>query len=93
MEDRRFDRRRELTPEYRKHYNRGWRTSTTTTTGSPLDNADGRLHRDADGNWQRGEYDAWYDGYMDAAAGREKWHLPNCPDHTGSSATHGCREA
>ena len=57
------------TPEYRAAYNRGWRASATTTGGA-LDRADARR-----------EPDAWYDGYLDHAAGREKWHLLHCPDH------------
>lgn len=45
----------------------------TNLNGGALDRAD-----------QRGEPEAWYDGYLDAAAGREKWHLRDCdgcPDH------------
>lgn len=25
--------------------------------------------------------EAWEDGYLDYAAGRDKWHLRDCPDH------------
>jgi hypothetical protein len=58
-----------MTDEYRKAYERGWRTSMRM--------ADGALERADD----RNEPDAWYDGYHDAAAGREKWHLATCTDH------------
>ena len=34
-----------------------------------------------DGGDARGEPDEWYDGYMDAACGREKWHRPLCEHH------------
>lgn len=54
---------------YRKAYRRGWRTSERV----------GNLDRaDADG---RSDDDAWMDGYLDYAAGREEWHLLFCPDH------------
>jgi hypothetical protein len=29
----------------------------------------------------QGASDATYDGYLDQAAGRPKWHLRDCPDH------------
>lgn len=56
--------------EYRKQYEKGWRYSNSANP--TLDYAD-----------RRGltKIDAWVDGYMDAAAGREKWHIPNCPNH------------
>lgn len=55
-------------PEYRRNYNRGWRYSQRPT--ATLD------HGDANG-----EPDSWYDGYLDYATGREKWHLLHCQDH------------
>lgn len=58
-----------LTAQYRKDYNRGWRYSARVCT---LDAAD------ADG---RSGNDAWMDGYLDYAAGREQYHIPNCPSH------------
>lgn len=54
----------------RDAYTRGWRASMYATGSTVLDNADAR-----------GEPGAWYDGYFDAAAGREKWHLATCPAH------------
>jgi hypothetical protein len=51
---------------YRKHYNRGWRSSQGTADGA-LDRAD-----------SRNEPDAWYDGYLDYAAGRQKYHSQQC---------------
>jgi hypothetical protein len=56
---------RDMTPGYRQAYERGWRNSAGPSAS--LDRAD-----------SRGEPDAWYDGYFDYAAGREKWHLPRC---------------
>ena len=47
-------------PEYRKHYGRGWATSSRATEGA-LDRAD-----------MKGEPEAWYDGYSDHAVGRPK---------------------
>ncbi len=55
---------------YRKHYNRGWRSSAGP--GATLDRADGR-----------GEPDAWYDGYFDLAAGRAKYHRWTCDGTCG----------
>lgn len=52
--------------EYRKAYNRGWRFK------GDLSAADEKHYTDNE---------AWTDGYMDQAAGRDKWHLLNCPDH------------
>jgi hypothetical protein len=49
--------------EYRRAYNAGWRYSQSPT--ATLDNANGKP-------------DAWFDGYLDLAAGREKWHLAHC---------------
>ena len=47
-------------------YARGWRDADRwDTIESPLDLGDAR-----------GECDAWYDGYHDSAAGRDRWHTP-----------------
>jgi hypothetical protein len=56
--------------EYTRHYNRGWRASQGGGGGvsSPLERAD-----------SRGEPKAWYDGYLDDAVGREKFHSRDCP--------------
>lgn len=60
---------RKDTPDYRNRYAKGWRYAVRATG---LDNADRRgLTRD----------DAWMDGYLDQAAGRERWHLLRCADH------------
>ena len=56
-------------PEYRKAYRAG---RATSLRGGSLDRAD------ADG---RSANDAWMDGYLDVAAGREMWHLLHCADH------------
>ena len=64
--------------DYRKAYNRGWASGQRGIGG--LDRAD-----------DRGEPEAWYDGYLDAAAGREKWHLLNCSQHDNSA--NGCGRA
>lgn len=54
---------------YRERYNAGWRYSERV----------GDLTRpDADG---RSDDDAWMDGYLDAAVGRERYHLAFCADH------------
>lgn len=58
---------RVTTPEYRRAYERGWKDSVGCCG---MDAAD-----------LRGEPDAYYQGYLDYAADREKWHMPNCPDH------------
>lgn len=57
--------------EYRRWYERGWRYSSRGT--ATLDHGDAI-----------GAPDAWYDGYLDLAGGREKWHLATCsgcPEH------------
>jgi hypothetical protein len=56
---------------YRHWYNRGWRYALTPT--ATLEHGD---NINAPG--------AWYDGYLDQAAGRDKWHLATCagcPEH------------
>jgi len=68
------DSARFITPEifdrtaYKKNYNRGRAASQRWggTFPSPIERAD-----------DRGEAAAWYDGYLDYAAGREKWHGPD----------------
>jgi hypothetical protein len=56
-------------PYDRKSYDRGWRASQRygrreyEGMASPMENAD-----------IRGEPDAWYDGYLDHATDRAKWH-------------------
>jgi len=49
--------------EYKKHYERGWRTSRRGTDGA-LDRANG-------------EPMAWHNGYYDEGCGRSKWHQLN----------------
>jgi hypothetical protein len=56
--------------DYKHWYAKGWRYSVSPT--ATLDHLDAIRAPDA-----------MYDGYLDRAAGREKWHLPNC---------HGCAE-
>jgi hypothetical protein len=58
------------TPEYRRSYGAGWRYSQTANANLDYADATGRSANQA-----------WMDGYMDGAAGREKWHLLHCPDH------------
>lgn len=47
--------------------------------------------RSLEGGDARGEPNEWYDGYMDAACGRAKWHRPLCPDHGNHEG--GCGQA
>lgn len=54
---------------YKTDYERGWRYSTRSLAPT-LDHLDSKRARDAE-----------YDGYLDAGAGRAKWHLLHCPDH------------
>jgi hypothetical protein len=56
------------TPEYRRDYDRGWRYSGRP--GATLDHGD-----------EIRAPDAWYDGYLDRGAGREKWHRLHCANH------------
>ena len=68
-----------MTSQYKSDYNRGWRAGHNTGSFT-LERAD-----------MRNESDAWYDGYFDAAAGRSKWHIPNCANHHNDLG--GCGEA
>lgn len=71
---------REEHPDYdRDAYTRGWKASARTQ-GFALEQADGR-----------GEPNEWYDGYMDNACGRDKWHRPLCPAHHNEEG--GCGQA
>ena len=54
--------------DYRKDYERGWRSSCD------LDYADRH-------GW--GANSAWMDGRTDAAQGLPKWHRRDCPDKMG----------
>jgi hypothetical protein len=66
------------TPEYRKHYKWGWNYSQRES--ATLDYVDSKynvhLHPENKPAWN-----AALDGYLDYAASREKWHIPNCKDH------------
>lgn len=65
---------------YHREYDKGWRDS-----GNP------RLSER--GPWHMGtSTDAYDDGYLDRAAGREKWHLTRCPLHD-NGVPGGCNEA
>lgn len=55
--------------QYKEDYNRGWRYSTTSPDPT-LDRLDRKRAPEAE-----------YDGYLDAAASREKWHLLHCENH------------
>jgi hypothetical protein len=70
-----------MTPDqpYRSRYERGWRYSGRA--GATLDHLDATRAPEAA-----------YDGYLDRAAGREKWHLAwctGCPDHGPRAAAAG----
>ncbi len=51
---------------YMQRYNAGWRRSMRVGSIPDSPIADD---------------DAWMDGYLDYAVGREKWHLRDCADH------------
>ena len=78
---RRANRVKSERPDYdHKAYTRGWIASARPDASTPLDAAD-----------RRGEPDEWYDGYLDMAAGREKWHRPLCKHHHNGEG--GCGRA
>lgn len=62
-----------------KSYNRGWQAGHRAADMA-LDRAD-----------DRGEPEPWYDGYLDAAAGRDKWHSRYCENHHNGEG--GCGQA
>ncbi len=64
---------RGVSDTYRRQYVNGWRASARDEGGS-LDRAD-----------QRNAPHAWYDGYMDRAVNREKYHTLHC---TGCAVEH-----
>src|SRR6266568_378123 len=69
--------------EYNGHYNRGWQSSQRAARSAG--NGPSALERADD----RREPDAWYDGYLDHATGRPKFHSRDCsaPDHDTGSCT------
>lgn len=67
---------RQDTPEYRKHYEWGWRYSARES--ATLDYVDSKYGFSARNTVA---YNAAMDGYLDYAASRDKWHLLRCPDH------------
>lgn len=54
--------------EYNQHYSRGWGASARMSS-TALERAD-----------RKGEPNSWYDGYLDHAADREKFHTRDCPN-------------
>jgi hypothetical protein len=63
----------DIPEDYRAAYERGWRYSARP--GATLEHLDDTRAPEAT-----------YDGYLDYAAGREKWHLArcaDCPEHPG----------
>jgi hypothetical protein len=74
-----------LSPEhYKVAYNKGQSASKRFSSASGMSSA-------LEGADDRGANNAWYDGYMDDAAGREKWHIPNCAAHHNGPG--GCGQA
>ena len=65
---------RRYVPQMRKDYERGWRYSKRET--ATLDHLD-----------RTGASDAMYDGYMDYAMDRPKWHSLICD--AGKTGSHG----
>lgn len=60
---------------YNQAYEKGWRASNRPD--HDLDSAEARFRR----RYGDAQWDAWLDGWMDVACGREKWHLRDCPNH------------
>lgn len=61
---------------YEEAYAKGWASSAR---GGSLERCEDRFSGDV--RVGPGALDAWMDGWLDYAAGREKWHLRDCPDH------------
>lgn len=59
------DRAQEEIKKYKYDYTRGWKA--------------GWRGRMMDAGPEQNDY--WADGFMDAAADRDKWHFLDCPDH------------
>jgi hypothetical protein len=69
---------------YKSAYNKGWGASQRFASASGWTSA-------LEGADSKGLNDAWYDGYADHSAGRDKWHMPNCPGH--HNGPDGCGQA
>lgn len=69
-------------PDYKAAYNKGWAAGHRGGSGA-LDRADASLSTPA----------AWYEGYSDAATGRDKWHRAHCPKERHHNGPGGCGEA
>ncbi len=65
--------------EYDRHYTAGFNSSTRL--GGGMDAAETRYLSRKGLPWSGPEHWAWEDGWLDAAVGREKFHLRDCPDH------------
>lgn len=63
---------------YNRFYVKGWAASSR---GSDLGAAESRFIARNRVQWSGPEHEAWEDGWLDVAAGREMWHLRDCEDH------------
>jgi len=65
---------------YHRCYNSGWAASSRFRSGDLTSAEDRYLTRNGYANMSP-EHHAWLDGWLDEAAGRDKWHLRDCPNH------------
>jgi hypothetical protein len=63
---------------YNIAYTKGWEASSR---GSSLDEAEVRFLSRNKVKWNSPEHNAWEDGWLDMAVGREKYHLRDCRAH------------
>lgn len=63
---------------YNRMYLKGWAASRRT---DDMEAAEARFVSRNRVKWSGPEHEAWEDGWLDVAAGREMWHLRDCEDH------------
>ena len=64
--------------DYNAWYTKGWTAAQRT---ADLEGAESRFLNRTGEPWNGAAHHAFEDGWLDWAAGREKYHLRDCPDH------------
>lgn len=67
-----------MSADYKAWYTNGWRAALHSTD---LGTAESRFLDRSGEPWNGDAHHAFEDGWLDYAAGREKWHPRDCADH------------